>query len=76
MRPDGTHLVTLDLTPRETATLHELRGAFERAQRDFVVAFTMACAARELGDATLVSLEGAKLAVTVPEDEGDGTGRT
>ena len=59
--------MTLDLTPRETATLHELRGEFERAQHDFVVAFTMACAARELGDATLVSLDGSKLSVTVPE---------
>lgn len=67
MRPDGTHLVTLDLTPRETATLHELHAAFDRAQRDFRVAFTMACAARELGDATLVSLDGSKLSVTVPE---------
>jgi len=67
MRPDGCHEVTLDLTPREAAILHELRLAVERAQREFQLAFTMACASNGLEDATLVALDRQTLVVTVPD---------
>lgn len=62
--------VTLDLTPREAAILHELRAAQEQAQHAFRIAFAMACAAKGITDATLVALAGAQLVVSVPDAGG------
>lgn len=66
----------LSLTHQESKLLHEAQRAHVQAERDLRLVFTTLMAARAIEHATLVSLEGTKLAVTVPEDEGDGTGRT
>lgn len=54
---------TLTLDPIEAEYLQQLQAARDAAQRDFNLAFTMACGARGIRIATFVGIEGLELHV-------------
>lgn len=57
----------LTITPTEAKHLRDLHAAFQKAEREFAIGFTMAMAARDVEQAAFVGLTDTTLLVRIPE---------